>query len=401
MEKNKFYHLLAICLVVSFLVGGISGAAFSILAKKISFEPIAKLFNTITDEKNETKIVKVEEESATIDAVKKVSPSVVSIIISKDLSKYNNTSLPEWFPFSFSTPAPETKEGLQEVGGGSGFIISDDGYVFTNKHVVMDQEAEYTVVTSDGTEYKAKVVATDLINDIAVLKVDAKNLTPVSLGDSDSLEIGQTVIAIGNALSEYHNTVTKGVVSGINRSVQAGDGSGFSEMIEGAIQTDAAINPGNSGGPLINLSGEVIGVNTAVSQEGQLVGFAIPINIAKKVISDVKQYGKIMRPYLGVRYAIINEKIAKANNLDQDYGALIIRGETNEELAVIPGSPADKAGLVENDIILEVNGKKVTEDEPLAEILSSFKPNDEITLTVLKKGEKKEIKVVLAEAPAN
>ncbi len=352
----------------------------------------------------------VIEESATTGAVKKVAPAVVSIVISKDLSKiYNYTgpdvfSFPDFFEFGlpqgFRYAAPsagEGENGKQEVGGGTGFIISSDGLILTNKHVVSDAEAEYTVVTNDDQKYDAKILATDPFLDIAVLKIEAANLPVVELGDSDKIELGQTVIAIGNSLGEYKNTVTKGVISGMGRRVTAGDSRGGSEVIEQAIQTDAAINPGNSGGPLINLAGQVIGINTAMSQGGQLIGFAIPVNAAKQDIESVKTSGKIVRPWLGVRYVVINEEIAKENQLEKNYGALVVRGQKETDLAVVPGSPAEKAGIIENDIILEINGQKIDEDHILAKEISKFKPGDEITLKVLHKGEEKNIKVTLGE----
>jgi serine protease Do len=229
------------------------------------------------------------------------------------------------------------------------------------------------------------------------LKIEATGLPTVELGDSDKIELGQTVIAIGNSLGEYQNTVTKGVVSGLGRKVVAGDSQGGSEVIEGAFQTDAAINPGNSGGPLINLAGQVIAINTAMNQGGQLIGFAIPINVAKQDIESVETSGKIVRPWLGVRYVLINDEIAKANHLEKNYGALIARGQQATDLAVVPASPADKAGLVENDIILEMNGQKIDEEHPLAKEIAKFKPGDEVTLKILRKGAEKDVKVTLGE----
>jgi len=349
----------------------------------------------------------VIEESATTEAVKKVSPAVVSIVISKDLSKvYNQSVFPQdffnlGFPFVFESPSAgnsgNTNGGKTEIGGGTGFIISSDGLILTNKHVAADAEAEYTVITNDDQKYDAKILATDPFLDIAVLKIDAKDLPTVELGDSDKIELGQTVIAIGNSLGEYKNTVTKGVVSGIGRRVVAGDNRGGSEVIEEAIQTDAAINPGNSGGPLVNLAGQVIAINTAMNQEGQLIGFAIPINSAKQDIESVKANGKIVRPWLGVRYILLNDDVAKTNRLEVNYGALIVRGQNANELAVVPGSPADKAGLVENDIVLEIDGQKISSEHQLAQEISKHKPGEEITLKVLHKGEEKTIKVILEE----
>lgn len=276
--------------------------------------------------------------------------------------------------------------------------MSSDGLILTNKHVVQqavdNPDVEVVVVFNDGSEHNARVLGADPLNDIAIIKIDEKNLPTVRLGDSDDIQLGQTVVAIGNALGE-RNTVTRGVISGINRTVRASDQRGAAETIEEAIQTDAAINPGNSGGPLLNLAGEVIGVNTAINEAGQNIGFAIPINAAKQVIEGIQKEGKIVRPYLGVRYVLIDETVQQENNLKVDYGALIVRGSSEEQLAVIPGSPADKAGLVENDIILEVNGQKITKDHTLVGALQKLKVGDAVSLKILHKGDEKTVQATL------
>ncbi len=252
----------------------------------------------------------VMEESQVIDTVKAVSPSVVSIVISKDLPLYRQGLFdPNDFfgndPFfnfglPFSVPQPDRDEEgnvrteRRKVGGGSGFIVSEDGLVVTNRHVVADPEASYTVILNDQTEYSAEVLSRDSVNDVAVLRIkdgegnEAKGLTPAPLGDSDKIQVGQRVIAIGNALAEYENTVTVGVISAKGRSISAGSINSTESLIN-LIQTDAAINPGNSGGPLVNLSGEVIGINTAIAANAQGIGFAIPINDVKNVIQSVKE----------------------------------------------------------------------------------------------------------------
>jgi len=413
-KKEDIFPLkvLILSVILSLIFGGVAGVGASFLLMqnldKLGF--IASNKEGWQLQKIETeKIFLIEEESATIDVVKKTSPSVVSIIISKQLKDIYSSTGPNIFddpffefgwPFNyrFNQPDLTPEEGLQkkQVGGGTGFIISEDGLILTNKHVVSDEKAEYTVITYDGQKYEAEVLAKDPINDLAVIKIAASDLTPLPLGDSNQIQIGQTVIAIGNALSEFSNTVTRGVISGIGRRIEAG-GYGFSEVLEEAIQTDAAINPGNSGGPLLNLKGEAIGINTAISRSGQLVGFAIPINEAKQVIESIQKYGKIVRPFLGVRYLIINKQVAEVNKLDVDYGALIIKGGKPEDLAIVPGSPADKAGLVENDIILEVNGRKIDENNSLARILARYAPGDEVELKILHKGEEKTVKAVLSE----
>jgi len=400
-EKNRGFW--AATIIVSLVVGAFSGAFGAFFLKPyLEKTDWGKDFlnnNVVQQVSGQKKVVEVTEDSATIDVVKKVSPSVVSVVVTKELQNYYNLTGPDIFDFwNFNGALPQggAKE-KKAVGGGTGFVIAENGLILTNKHVVSDEQAEYSVIFNDGKKYEAKVVGRDMINDIAVLKIEASGLALVDLGDSDKIQIGETVIAIGNALGEYRNTVTRGVVSGINRSIVAGDNSGTSELLENVIQTDAAISPGNSGGPLLNLGGQVVGINTAINLQGQSLGFAIPVNQAKTVIESVKKYGKIVRPWLGVRYIQLNSEIAKANNLKYEYGALILRGQGTQELAVVPSSPADKAGLVENDIILEVNGKKLSEENSLVQEVSKYQPGDEITLKIFHDGSEKIIKVKLEE----
>jgi len=420
-EKKYPQGILITVVIVSLIVGGLTGGITGLIAGSIFsgslgewlINPlgITKIINraaetpNINQPLNDKMPILENEELLTTQAVKKVTPAVVSVIVTKELQQYYNVTGPEFpfddffgFPFNFELPqqqVPGPKE-KKDVGGGTGFIISSDGLILTNKHVVSDTAAEYSVILNDGKRYDAKVVGRDPFNDIAFLKIEVNNLPTVKLGDSDKIQIGQTVIAIGYVLGEYSNSVTKGIISGIGRDVVAG-GGGQSEKLEGVIQTDAAINPGNSGGPLINLQGQVIGINTAVNQAGQLIGFAIPINSAKTLVESVKANGKIIRPYLGVRYIMLNKQIAEKNNIAVDYGALILRGEKSDELAVIPGSPANKSGLVENDIILEFNGIKLDENDPLAQEIAKHQPGDSITLKVLHNGEEKTVNVMLEE----
>lgn len=385
----------------------VSGAVGALVVQMYVSEAPLPNINQIANSRSIT----IQEESATTEAVKEVSPSVVSIIISKDISKlYNETNSPFNFfgpnsPFNFffngqpvQPQQPQTPQGKQEIGGGTGFVIdSAKGLILTNRHVVDDTEADYTVLTNDGSRYEATVVARDTLNDMALVQVTNHSLPQATLGDSDSVQLGQTVIAIGNALGEYRNTITKGVISGIGRNIVAGDNKGSSENLEGVFQTDAAINPGNSGGPLVNLQGQVIGMNTAVNQAGQLIGFAIPINEAKRMIASFEKYGKIVRPYLGVRYTLITPEYAKANNLSVDSGALIVKGDQTNGPSVIAGSPAEKAGLKELDTILEVNGQKVDVGHSLAKLLSQFNPGDSVKLKVLRDGKNLELTAVLEE----
>jgi serine protease Do len=357
----------------------------------------------------------ISQEEAIVKVTKEVSPAVVSIIVTKDLpvieryyQEYDPFGADDFFkqffgegflkPFKFQIPQYRQRgTEKREVGGGTGFIISSDGLILTNKHVVADQEAGYTVLTNDGEKIPAQVLARDPIEDIAILKIDKTNLPVVELGNSDEIEIGQTVIAIGNALGEFRNTVSVGVISGLKRSIFATSGLGEAEELSEVIQTDAAINPGNSGGPLLNLKGQAIGINVAMARDAQNIGFSLPINKAKRDIEQVKTQGKISYPFLGVRYILITLRIQEENNLPVDYGALIVRGEKEEELAVIPGSPADKADLVEGDIILEINGQKITLENSLAKSIQKYQVGEKISLKILHKGEEKMIEVELGE----
>ena len=261
-------------------------------------------------------------------------------------------------------------------------------------------EDEYTVFTNDGTKYNAKVIGRDPSNDIAVIKIEGDNFPFLSFGSSESVQVGQTAVAIGNTLGEFRNTVSVGVISGLSRSIVAGDQSGKAEQLDEVIQTDAAINPGNSGGPLLNLRGEVIGVNVAVAQGSQSVGFALPADVVKSVVESVQSTGKISRPFLGVRYTIITPAIKESNKLTVDSGALVVRGETANDLAVTPGSPADKAGIVEGDIILEADGVAINEDTSLATIIRKKQVGDTIKLKILHKGNEQTITVTLQEVPS-
>ncbi|HUY69480.1 MAG TPA: trypsin-like peptidase domain-containing protein [Candidatus Tyrphobacter sp.] len=349
-------------------------------------------------------------EQEVIQAVKKNVPSVVSVIISQDVPiveqcPYNPlTGLPPDLQqlfgqgFNFTTPCTKGTQ-LQETGAGTGFIVSSDGIILTNKHVASDPTAQYTVITNDGHKYSAKILARDPIQDLAVLKINAVGLPAVTLGDSDNLNLGQTAIAIGNALGQFSNTVSVGVVSGLSRTITASGASYGSETIRNVIQTDAAINPGNSGGPLLNLRGEVIGVDTAVVNGAQNIGFAIPINQAKRDIAEVEQTGQIQTPFLGVRYVAINASLAAQNNLPVTHGVLVQGDSTGP--AVIPNSPAAKAGLKSGDIILAVDGVEIDENNSLSDLIAKHNVGEIITLTLLRGGKQSTLKVTLEQIPSS
>ncbi|MCA9357890.1 trypsin-like peptidase domain-containing protein [Candidatus Kaiserbacteria bacterium] len=339
-----------------------------------------------------------------IDTIAAVNPAVVSVIITKDVPVYERyyESYDPWGVFGgFSIPrVRENGTEEREVGGGSGFIVSNDGLIVTNRHVVEDEAARYSVLLNDGTSYAVDVLARDPQLDIAILKINEPlqaALTYLTFGNSESLRLGEPVIAIGNALAEFRNSVSVGVVSGLSRSIMASDGMGHSEQLDEVIQTDAAINPGNSGGPLLNVAGEVIGVNVATSRGADNIGFALPAHVVRGVVESVKEYGEIVRPFLGVRYVKVTEQLATLNNLSVDYGVLVLRGESADELAVLPGSPADKAGIAENTIILEIDGEELR-DMDLAAVLRQKKVGQTITLTILQDKEEKVVSVTLEKA---
>lgn len=344
-------------------------------------------------------------EQAIIDATKGILPSVVSIVISKNVPIYEQEFINpfgENSPFDIQIPQNVQKgTQMQDVGAGSGFIVSADGLVLTNKHVVIDKEAKYTVYTNDGQKYSAKVLALDPVQDLAVIKIENANggFKPVTLGDSSGIQLGQTAIAVGNALGKFSNTVSVGIISGLQRTISASDQQGsFSETLENIIQTDAAINAGNSGGPLINLKGQVIGINTAMAQGAEAIGFALPINMAKKDIEQVSKNNKIVYPFLGVRYILVDQEAKQKYKLSVDYGAYVLKGE-NGEPAITKDSPAEKVGFKEKDIILEINNEKITKDNSLATIIQKYNPGDKITLKILREGQEQTLEVVLGERP--
>jgi len=294
------------------------------------------------------------------------------------------------------------QRSVEGQAAGTGVIISDKGIVVTNKHVVPSGTTEVSVTLFDGTVLDAEVIARDTRNDIAFLKIkDAKGKTlkAARLADSSQVQVGEKVIAIGNALGEFQNTVTSGIVSGYGREIVAGD-FGDSEQLSNLIQTDAAINQGNSGGPLVNLSGEVIGINTAItsSSSGQSLGFSIPVNDIKNLIDSVIEKGKIERPYLGVRYRMIDERYAFVYNLERTEGAYLPPSEDGQA-TVLSGSPADKAGLQEKDIIIKIDDRDVNSQNDLVTVLSAYQVGDVVKVTYIRDGQEKSVDLKLEAAP--
>lgn len=323
------------------------------------------------------------------DIVKKVGPSVVSINVTSEVTQQ-------------SFFGPQTGE---QQSAGTGFIISSDGTVVTNRHLIPSKSSKVSVVLSDGTtldnvEVIGRTNDGDSL-DVAFLRIkDAKGkkLQPVTLGDSSKVQVGDSVVAIGNALGQFQNTVTSGIISGYGRTIEAGDDTG-SETLQNLFQTDAAINQGNSGGPLVNVNGEVVGINTAIAGSGaQNIGFAIPINDIQGLIKSVLNSGKLERPYLGVRYVSINDDYAYQYNLPVKRGAYLAPGRG---AVVIAGSPAEKAGLKEKDIITKIDGETIDENNSLTSLIGRHTVGDEVTLTVLRDGKEITVKAKLEVAPQN
>lgn len=387
--------LVIVAIILSFIMGILGGIVGLVLATSAPESVqrtlgIDQLKTAVSGVVN-TERIKVEEESASIDAAKKVAPAVVSITFTKDVNVAN--------PFDFWGQGSQI---IEQKGGGSGFIITADGLIATNKHVVADSSAKYTVITNDGKTFDAKVVAQDPTLDLAIMKIEASGLPVVEIGSSDALQVGQKVLAIGNALGEFQNTVTEGVISALSRSIVAGDSSSAQqsgESLDGLLQTDAAINSGNSGGPLVNLRGQVIGINTATAAKGQAegIGFAIPIDMSKGAIDSVKKSGKIVRAYLGVNTIQLNKDIAGRMQVSVTDGFLISSDASQGIRGVVKGSPAEKAGLREGDVITEISGNKVGQNNSLITELRKFQPNDEVDIKFLRDGKEKTVKVKLGE----
>ncbi len=370
--------ILVIILSLIFGVAGGGVGVYLILAKGGNFlRPFFKdqsgsIPTTITEK------LTLEESSKVIDAVEKVNPSVVSIIATAEV--------PGFFLNTTST----------ERSAGTGFIVTSDGLIMTNKHVVSNASAKYMVYLNTGKSYQATITSLDPFNDLAIIKIEAKDLPVVSFGDPEDMKNGQSVIAIGNALGEFQNSVTVGVLSAKERTITASDSTGVAqEKLEGLLQTDAAINPGNSGGPLLNLEGQVVGVNVAVAEQAENIGFAIPSTLAQSAMESIKRTGKIIRPYMGVRYVSLNPEVSKSNNIAVDYGAYIYT-TTLSQPAVIAGGPADLAGIKQGDIIIAVNNEKIDATHSLTRLLQKYQPDDEIEITYLRNGQESKVKIKLS-----
>lgn len=385
---------LAIVLFLLFLAAATTGALADRLFVIKPLDLITKR-SVATQTKSEGTLHIVNEESAVIDSSEKVSSSVVTVSITKQQRILRQSPFMGFDPFgmfggqAFQQDTGKTQEIKQDIG--SGFVVDKEGLIVTNKHVVSDTRATYRIITKDDKEYDVKKIYRDPINDLAILKVDA-TLPQIELGDSDKLKVGQSVIAIGTALGEFRHTVTTGVISGLGRGITAGDGGGaLAEKLDNVIQTDAAINPGNSGGPLLNWEGQVIGVNVAVAEGANGIGFALPINVIKESLKNFEATGKFSRPYLGVQYRVIPKQTALLN--DVPAGALVID--------TVKGSPAEKAGLKAGDIIVKFDTVDLTasnDQNTLSTSISKKKVGDKIQIDYVRDGQKASLTVTLEEA---
>lgn len=423
MNELTKTQIVLLVLLVSFVTSLVTGIVTVTLVNQAP-APVTQTINKVIERTIETVTpgssqtaataapVIVTQENLIVKIVNRVSPAVVSVVATKDLpvieryyiNPFKNDdafkNLPKGFLPDIKIPQYRQKgTEKRQVSSGTGFFVSSDGLILTNKHVVADTAAEYSIMMNDGRKLEAKVLARDPFQDIAILKVKGEKFHFIPLGDSKGVKVGQTVIAIGNTLGEFQNTVSRGIVSGLNRKVTALGGISGPEQLQELIQTDASINPGNSGGPLLNLNGRVIGINTAMARAAENVGFALPINIAKRDIADAKEFGAVKYPFLGINYLVVNQNVKKQRGLIVDYGLLLVKG-TKGEQAVVKGSPAEKAGLKEGDILLEINGRKLKGSNSLAYLLSKLRVGDKVKLKVLHKSKELEIEAVLGARPA-
>ncbi len=383
--KNSLSYVIGL-ITIGVVVGVVLTTGFDMESKSIAKPSDGKIYQEASDAGQSMTVTDFNPNSMFVDMVEKVRPSIVSIYTTKSVTMRQNP----FFYFFRDMPQDEFHKPQEQKqhGLGSGIIISSDGYIITNNHVVEDVD-ELMVKMIDGTEYDAEIVGTDASTEIALIKIKAKNLPVAVLGNSEELKIGEWVMAIGNPL-ELTSTVTAGIVSALNRQIDINRSKDGVSSIENFIQTDAAINPGNSGGALINLKGEVIGVNTAIASRTNYYmgyGFAVPINIAKSVVDDLKQYGEVKRGYLGVYIAPVDPVTAKGVGLDKPRGVFIT--------SVMDGSAADKAGIESGDVVLRVDGKEVNQPNELQAIVGTHNPGEKVTLKVWRDAKEKTIRVTL------
>jgi len=376
-SKNSTFSILTLVLAILFgFVGGIFSDVFLPADREVELAS--------------SNVLLTESTTSFVNAWQTASPAVVSVVARKDLSDY------------YSRLGYLQAGGLQDVSSGTASIVSADGLLLTNRHVVQDEDAEYVVILSDGTELDAEVLDRDTLNDIALMKITEEDerigsLPTIEFADSDAISVGQPVLAIGNALGEYANTTTAGIVSATGRQIYASSGSSGASSLVDLIQTDAAINPGNSGGPLVDLDGKLVGMNTAISTAGSGIGFAIPSNDIAYILTSYQEFGRIVRPFLGVRHVIVNDSIVEQYGLEFDYGMLIVGDDEAGLVAIEEGSSADKAGLRKGDVILSFEGKDLSGEYTLRNALSSHLVGETVRVEVWREGEVVDVEIFLEE----
>lgn len=366
-EKQRSLKPIVITLVAIF--GSITLLALGTFGGLFASKYFAPNANpSLTSSTGDGNVTVTQEESSIAAVAEKVKPSVVSIVTSTQMRSYYGTTTGE--------------------GAGTGIVVSKDGYVMTNNHVI-DGASSVSIITSDGELYdRVKVIGRDPLNDVAFLKITSSDeFTPATLGNSSTIRTGQQVVAIGNALGQFSNTVTSGIISGTGRPITAESSSGEAESLTDLIQTDASINPGNSGGPLVNMAGQVIGINTAIIEGANGIGFAIPVNSTKGILAGVLETGEIDRAFLGVNYLTITPDVAREYDLDVNQGAYIF--SSGSRSAVSPGSPADDAGLEDEDIITKINDQEIGPQGSLSSVIGQYQPGDKVTVTYLRDGSEK------------
>lgn len=378
-SKADFSRTLLFLAIILVAIGGLVSSGVFGLNWKFFNQVLTKSgipFSSPSGSKLE-KVKVVTEESVVTEVVEETSDAVVTVGITKTNRVGDIFELDPFDPFApfRRREGGSTQKVEQDIG--SGFIVEADGLIVTNKHVVADSQATYRIITKDDKTYDVQKIYRDPVNDLAILKINASGLPTMELGDSSKIKVGQLAIAIGTALGEFRSTVTTGVISGMGRGITAGGLFTGAERLDNVIQTDAAINPGNSGGPLLNSSGQVIGINVAVSAEGQNIGFALPINVVKEALANFNQTGKFDRPFLGVRYKVLTRDVAVLNDLPE--GAYVIE--------VVAGSPAARAGVLPEDIIVKLdNVRLMGENAELSAVIGKKKVGDTVSVVLYRDG---------------
>lgn len=386
-DKLKNQFVLGLLSGIFLMIVFVSGA----LAQKIWGLPILKQLSLGNmSQNNETFTQKiVSEENVAIEVAEKVSTSVVTVSLKREKQVQQQLFMDPFGMFRNSPFGGQTDKKIEteQVDIGSGFVVDRTGLVVTNKHVVSQGvPGDYKIVLKDDSEHQVEKIWRDPVNDLAILKISGGNFEAIEMGDSEKLRVGSFVVAIGTALGEFRHTVTTGVISGLGRGITAGDGFMGGEKLDNVIQTDAAINPGNSGGPLINSQGQVIGVNVAVSQSANNIGFALPINVVKDSLNNFNQTGQFDRPFFGVKYQLISKEQGVLNSVPA--GAYVV--------GVVENSSAEKAGIEKGDIITKFDGKSlIDEKQSLVEMLGKKKIGDKVEVELYREKETKKLQVEL------